>query len=77
MSSNPNYISGLKKQLELYKRNTENVIDSYYIFIDVEKEEQKALEKIAKLEATKKELNIDTKILIIRGVVTSSASVFK
>lgn len=77
LSSNPNYISGLKKQLELYKRNTENVIDSYYIFIDVEKEEQKALEKIAKLEATKKELDINTKILIIRGVVTSSASVFK
>lgn len=74
LSSNTNYIDGLVKQTEKYKECTENTKKAYFIFINVEKEEQKWLEKINRLKEKKKELNIDTEIIFIDGRINPSAS---
>ena len=74
LSSNPNYIDGLIKQTEKYKQCTENTKKSYFIFINVDKEEQKWLEKVNRLNQKKKELDIDTEIVFIDGRINPSAS---
>ena len=74
LSSNTNYIDGFVKQTEKYKDCTENVKKAYFIFINVDKEEQKWLEKVNKLNQKKKELDIDTEIVFIDGRINPSAS---
>lgn len=65
---------GLERQLERYKECTENVKDAYFIYIDLEKDAQKSHKKIVELQNRRKELGLDTKIIVIDGKINPSAS---
>ncbi len=74
LSSSPNYLKGLDNQLEIYKKCTGHVTKAYYIYIDLEKDEKKSDKRIQKLFNRKKELNIESEIVIIDGKIKLSAS---
>lgn len=76
LSSNGQYQHGLSRQLEIYKDATENITDSYYIFIDLETNPKKSREKVDKLNKilATNETDIKTNLIIIDGKIKPSAS---
>jgi len=74
LSSNPNYVHGLEKQMEKYKACTENIKKAYYLYIDLEEDPQKSQQKIQDLYIVKDKLNLNTEIIIIDGRINPSAS---
>ena len=77
LSSNPQYLKGLEKQLEAYKKCFQQVKKSYYLYIDIEQDSLKSDERKQKLLNKKKELNIDSNIIFINGKIKPSASKLK
>ena len=74
LSSNPNYIKGLDKQLEIYKKCMEPVTRAYFIYIDLDKDKNKSDGKKQKILNRKKELALNSEIIFIDGKVKLSAS---
>ena len=74
LSSNPNAIKGLEKQLEIYKKCSVPVTKAYYIYVDLEKDIKKSDKRKQNLLNRKKELELDSEIVFIDGKVKPSAS---
>lgn len=74
LSTNGQYLNGLKKQLEIYKNATTNVKKAYFIFVDFDGDENKRTSKVQKLFDVKREYGLDTEILIVDGTLPPSAS---
>ncbi len=70
LSTNSQYKKGLTKQLEAYKKATNNVKKAYYIYIDFEDNDTKRNE----LLAIKNELQINSEIVFVDGRILPSAS---
>lgn len=73
LSTNPQYLSGFTKQLEIYKNATNNVKKAYFIFVDLSKD-KKSTDQLQKLLQLKKDYGLDTEILVIDGTLPDSAS---
>ena len=73
LSTNPQYLSGFTKQLEIYKNATNNVKKAYFIFVDLSKDE-KSTDQLQKLLQLKRDYGLDTEILVIDGTLPDSAS---
>lgn len=74
LSKNLKFKNGLTKQLEEYKTCFNNVKKSYYIYIDLEKDFSIANQKRAELMRLKKELDLNTEIILVNGLIQKPAS---
>jgi hypothetical protein len=74
LSKNLKFKNGLTKQLEEYKTCFNNVKKSYYIYIDLEKDFSISNQKRTELMRLKKELDLNTEIIFINGLIQKSAS---
>ena len=74
LSSNPNAIRGLEKQLEIYKKCLSPITKAYYIYVDLEKDIKKSDKRKQNLLNRKKDLELDSEIVFIDGKVKPSAS---
>ena len=70
LSSNKKYKQGLIKQLEAYKKATNNVKKAYYLYVDFEDSDERR--KI--LIDLKNNSNTNTEIIFIDGRLLPSAS---
>ncbi len=73
LSPSPHYLTGLTKQLEIYKSSLKNIKKSYYMIINLE-DDDKFVNKLKKLYNKKNELKLDTEIVSIDGKIYDSAS---
>lgn len=71
--SKNNPIKGLEHQLEVYKKCVENV-KAYFICFNLEEDNNKYNKLNADLERKRKELNLNTEIIIIDGRINKSGS---